>query len=293
LRNGRHQAERSAAEWLLRSWGHEETVHNALKELPKTSSPPENSERDWWLTTGGYTMTIVGGPVTFTMGSAEDEPGREGSETLTETTIAHSFAVSTHEVTMQQYQRFDPNANFAWDVADDPQCPANRVSFVDAMRYCRWLSEQENVPEDQMCYPTLSEIEPGDGALAEPHLLRTGYRLLTEEEWEYVCRAGSTTRWFSGASEEHLRPFAWFALSSGERLHRVGLLRPNLPGLFDISGNVAEWCHSSAGEGKYVLRGGTYDHPARRVRSAQRNLQPNRGLSFTGFRIARTIASDP
>ena len=237
-------------------------------------------------------MTIVRGPVTFNMGSPRGEPGREDGETLTETTIAHSFAVSVHEVTMQQYQRFQPDAGFARDVADDPQCPANRVSFDGAMQYCRWLSEREGVPEDQMCYRLLSEIEPTDAIHSEEQLLRTGYRLLTEGEWEYVCRAGSTTRWFSGASEEHLRHFAWFALSAGERLHPVGLSRPNPFGLFDVTGNVAEWCHSSANQGKYALRGGSYDWPARRVRSAQRYYQSNTPYSYTGLRIARTIVFD-
>jgi len=292
LRTGRNQAERSAAAWLLRSWEREDAVRSMIKELPKTSSPVEGPAREWWMTSEGHTMTIVRGPVTFNMGSPRGEPGREDGETLTETTIAHSFAVSVHEVTMQQYQRFQPDAGFARDVADDPQCPANRVSFDGAMQYCRWLSEREGVPEDQMCYRLLSEIEPTDAIHSEEQLLRTGYRLLTEGEWEYVCRAGSTTRWFSGASEEHLRHFAWFALSAGERLHPVGLSRPNPFGLFDVTGNVAEWCHSSANPGKYALRGGSYDWPARRVRSAQRYYQSNTPYSYTGLRIARTIVFD-
>lgn len=292
LQSGTHQAERSAAEWLLRSWDREDTVANVIKELPKTSSPPEDPACEWWMTSEGHTMTIVRAPVTFDMGSPTGEPGREHIETRTRTTIAHSFAVSVHEVTMQQYQRFEPNAGFALDVADDPRCPANRVSFVDAMRYCRWLSELEKVPEDQICYPPLSEIGPSDAMLSEQRLSRTGYRLLTEEEWEYVCRAGSTTRWFSGASEEHLRQFAWFALSAREHLHPAGLSRPNAFGLFDIIGNVAEWCHPIADGRQYALRGGSYDGPARRVRSAQRYYPSNTAYSYTGLRIARTIVFD-
>ena len=92
--------------------------------------------------------------------------------------------------------------------------------------------------------------------------MRTGYRLPTEDEWELAARAGSTTRWFFGDAEEHLRHFAWCAVNSGDRMHRVGMLRPNPLGLFDILGNTSEWCHPSAAtalnleKGKYVLRGG-------------------------------------
>ena len=193
---------------------------------------------------------------------------------------------------MEQYQRFNRNASFARDVAGDPRCPANKVSFIDAMRYCRWLSDQEELTEEQVCYPALGEIGPEDAVLSEDRLSRPGYRLLTEVEWEYVCRAGSTTRWHCGISEEHLGKFAWFALSANERLHQVGMVRPNQFGLFDTTGNVAEWCQADATTYSYALRGGSYDEPGRRVRSAQLQYKTGVGYSFTGFRIARTVATE-
>ncbi len=129
--------------------------------------------------------------------------------------------------------------------------------------------------------------------LSAEQLGRTGYRLPTEGRMEFAAAAGSTTPWFSGTSAEQLTRFAWFSVNSGEHLQRVGMLRPNPLGFFDMLGNASEWCHaaSSTGdrEGKYVLRGGYYSYPAKYIRSSSYHAQPNIGYSFTGFRIARTI----
>jgi formylglycine-generating enzyme required for sulfatase activity len=240
-------------------------------------------------------MAIIRGPVHFDMGSPPEERGRVPGEDLARVTMPYSFAVSVHEVTMQQFRRFKPDAQFAREVGEELDCPANRIDFHSAVSYCRWLSEQEGVPADQMCYDALTDDDPAerDGSLPDERIRRLGFRLLTEPEWEYVCRADSSTPWFCGISEEHLKKFGWFALNGGERVQPVGALLPNSRGLFDTAGNVGEWCHTiSRVQGKYALRGGDYNDPSSMVRSAMRYLQSATGYSYTGFRIARTIASD-
>jgi formylglycine-generating enzyme required for sulfatase activity len=221
-------------------------------------------------------------------------------------TRALRFALSAHEVTIAQYRRFKPEAKFRvraepspGEIVDD-QLPANMVSFTDALRYCRWLSEREGIREDQMCYPPLDQIVDAAAVLSEERRRRTGYRLPTEQEWE-LAACVATTPWITGSLEQHLPPFAWFAINSGDRLQPSGLLRPNALGFFDIIGNASEWCHPTPelerderyirwGNGNSVLRGGYYGYPAKFVRSFTRYCPPDAGYSFTGFRVARTIA---
>jgi hypothetical protein len=293
LRESPHQAERSGAEWLLSRWGRAEMVDEQFRKLAETNLNVKafSHDRDWYVTGQGQTMAVVNGPVSFSMGSPEGEPGIAHAERLiTQTKIAYSFAVSVNEISMEQFRQFRANAQFAWERAD-PQCPANRVSFDDAIRYCRWLSAKEGIPEEEMCYP--ADFVASDSVLPEQRLLRTGYRLPTELEWEFTCRAGTTTPWFSGDDEEHLKAFAWFALNAGEQVRPDGSLRPNPLGIFDMLGNVAEWSHKSVPAGDYILRGGAYNQLSKGLRSAKRESQSKNGYSFTGFRIARTMVPKP
>ncbi len=305
LEQGEFQAERSAARWLLCRWGQADRVREIEDKLERVP------DGDWQTTREGHTLRIVRGPVTFGMGSADDEPGREGEEVRRTVTIERSFAVAIHETTIEQFRRFQADAEYATDVSPDNRCPMNRISWLQAVRYCRWLSEQEGLPEEQMCYPPLDQITPA-WVVTDQLVSRSGYRLPTEAEWEFVCRAGAETRWCCGISEAHLPQFAWFAHDSQEHLWPVGLLRPNLLGLFDIHGNVGEWCHlEPAVEGLYdglpagyvvglngepsgatrqAFRGGSYQNTPKRLRSAQRFFLPvGDRNSFFGFRIARTL----
>jgi eukaryotic-like serine/threonine-protein kinase len=283
VREGPHQAERAAADWLLRQWGED------VPPTPVPTSPPArpSAGRDWWVTSHGHTMTVVDAP-----------RGRRDR-----------VAVSAHEVTVAQYRRFKPDAVFR--LRSDPapgdvvpeDAPANMVTFTDALRYCRWLSEQEGVPEDQMCYPPVDRITAVDASIPENRRRRTGYRLPADDEWDRAAAAGSTTLWFTGSDEGQLPRFAWFAVNSGDHVQPVGLLRPNPRGLFDVAGNVSEWCHSAPaaerdarytqrGGGAFVMRGGCYNYPGKLLQTEMRYHQPETGYSFTGFRIARTVETD-
>ncbi len=131
------------------------------------------------------------------------------------------------------------------------------------------------------------------------------YRLPTEAEWEYACRAGSTTRFCFGDEEAELEDYAWYEENSEGKTHPVGQKQPNAWGLYDMHGNVWEWCQDWYGDypagpvtdprgpdtGEYrVLRGGSWGNDSRNLRSAVRdyNNPDFRHYNF-GFRVARTF----
>src|SRR5207249_9443110 len=117
-------------------------------------------------------------------------------------------------------------------------CPIIIVDWFDAARYCNWLSRRERIPEDQWCYP--KEIKPGIKLPAD-YLKLTGYRLPTDAEWEYACRAGASSSRPYGSSDLRLGQYGWCYENSGVIFHPVGQLKPNDLGLFDILGYAFEW----------------------------------------------------
>ncbi|MCC6488974.1 MAG: SUMF1/EgtB/PvdO family nonheme iron enzyme [Candidatus Hydrogenedentes bacterium] len=203
---------------------------------------------------------------TFTMGS---EQGDDDEKPVHEVTITKSFYLGVYEVTQAEYQAV---------MGDNPSRfngalrPVDQVTFENAEAFCRKLSEMEGAT----------------------------YRLPTEAEWEYACRAGTRTKYYWG--DEFQERYAWAAPNSGARTHDAGSRTPNPWGLFDMSGNVWEWCGGWYGPydgsaqtdpqgppaGTYrIVRGGDWEFGAQRSRSAQRYWQdPNflYGTTF-GFRV--------
>ena len=292
-----------ATEWLLRTWKH------PLPTIPPSADRAIPTRRRWWINSQSQTMIILHGSVKFLMGSPETEPGRDPIEAQHPATVPRSFGISSHEVTTAQFLRFAPQAPYAPEISPQSSCPANKVCWYDAVRYCRWLSEQEGFTEDQMCYPPDDQIGP-DMIVPDDYLSRPGYRLPTEVEWEYACRGGVGTRWFFGETEKRLPDYGWFLVNSGEHTWPVATLRPNSYGLFDVYGNVMEWCHDRSGEGipisdetasalasgadvragERLFRGGSYRSMTRLLRSAKRfSFPPAIRISSMGFRIARTL----
>jgi formylglycine-generating enzyme required for sulfatase activity len=309
----------SAIDWLLRQfWGTGGELDRIDQEGAGRDAP---TGRDWYVNRQGQTFSVVRGPIEFLMGSPDDERGWYKDEIRRRVRIDRTFAIATREVTVGQFARFleqSPTSNRS-DRASavrrlslTPRCPAVGTDWYDAARYCNWLSQQEGIPQSQWCYPP--EIKEWM-SLPDDCLNRTGYRLPTEAEWEYACRAGSTCSRPEGVSDALLSKYAKCRVdqASPHRHHEVGRLKPNNLGLFDMLGNVWEWTLDPfidqfdgsielavrdeeprglvTNEVERVLRGGASDcNEPHYFRSATRNRHlPHSRYGSDGFRVARTV----
>lgn len=261
-------------------------------------------------------ISIPGG--TYLMGSPEDEPGRDANEGPQHPVTVKPFWMGKCEVTWDEYDLYwmkkpgvpQPKDPMGADAVSKPtppyadetfghgrdNQPALCMTIHAAMHYCEWLSA------------------------------KTGkrYRLPTEAEWEWACRAGTTTPYFFGSDEKKLDDYAWYADNSDDKTHVVAKKKANPWGLYDILGNVAEWCvdyydkdyYKTLPKDKatlqpvnlpkvfrypYVVRGGSWSQGPEKLRSAARMFSdkewlrrdPQRPQSiwwmtdadFVGFRV--------
>jgi formylglycine-generating enzyme required for sulfatase activity len=221
---------------------------------------------------GDFMMGSVEG-----VGSNQERPSRR-------VTIAKPIAVSKFEVTFQEWDACVTSGGCSHR-PDDRNWgrgtqPVINVSWHDAKQFAAWLA----------------------------HKTGSSYRLLSEAEWEYAARAGTTTRFFFGDDEAVLSNHGWSALNSENRTHPVGEKRPNQFGLFDMHGNAAEWVEDSWHDSYHgapadastwveggdvnrrVVRGGSWHTKPDWLRSAFRwgSIAESRSW-LTGFRVARTL----
>jgi formylglycine-generating enzyme required for sulfatase activity len=179
------------------------------------------------------------------------------------------------------------------------------MTWYQAAQYCNWLSEVEGLPESEWCYP--KAIKEGMKPLPN-YLLKNGYRLATEAEWECACRAGSEDIRYYGSSINLLGNYCHYLENARDRPWPVGQKRPNDRGLFDMQGNVWTWVYDPGdyyaedyaivdNEDKKdinsninrVMRGGSFVNRPLDIRSSLRsNNRPDQGLVTTGLRLART-----
>jgi formylglycine-generating enzyme required for sulfatase activity len=277
----------SAIEWVLGRWGFAEQVNQMKRQL---AGQPAGA-RKWFVNSQLQTMLVIDAPGTFKIGSPDDEPGRDSSEFRRDATVSCAFAISAHEVTIEQIERSGIVLSNESKVGEGNR-PAGFVKWFEAVQYCRWISEGEGISEEEQCYPDRYSIGT-DTKLAPGYLTRAGYRLPTPQEWEYAARAGSTTSRFFGNSERLLEKYACYAVNSSDQTSPVGQFRPNPLGLFDVYGNVSEWCDAGISPFEASARehrGGGYRSTPKFLRSAmfEQNM-PDNWFSFLGFRMVKTI----
>jgi len=250
-----------SASWSLRQWG------VSLPQLP-IGEPvlPDgrwNGIRRWYVDGQGQTMIML--PLSAA-----------GSNKQT----AQGIAIATHEVTVADYRRFKTEPFPERSISPTDDCPVYNMSWQYAAEYCNWYSKQERIPEAQWVYGT-----DGKGGLKIKGNSSKlyGYRLPTNAEWEFACRAGAKGSYSFGEPITLLKHYGWYAGNSSGHSHPVESLLPNEAGLFDMHGNSWEWTHESA------LRGGSFINQPKLIR-VDYSWGGGGGLRFDfSFRLARTL----
>jgi formylglycine-generating enzyme required for sulfatase activity len=281
---------------VLAAWSYQQALKESFYWLTNVRGYVLTAEREHALRPKESFRECVGCPEMvlvpageFMMGSKPDEKGRYSNEgPVHNVTIAKPFAVAKFELTFDEWDACAAHGDCDSQISDSGwgrgRQPVINVSWHDATRYAAWLSRITGQP----------------------------YRLLTEAEWEYAARAGTTTRYSFGDDEAALGQYAWNRLNSGGRTHPVGEKRPNAFGLYDMHGNVWEWvqdCYQSNYEEAATdgsarmadncdirsIRGGSWTYEPTELRAAERHW--SYGAAFRdwglGVRVARTITPKP
>ncbi len=351
----------SSTRWLLQEWGATSQLVAAEQKL--RASDPTPGHR-WHVDLAGNTFAIFEPVDQFSMGITEaqrelakTQASYTDGEQLHLRRIPRRFGICIHEVTNAQFAEFEAHMVDVWKqqlatldsedktkakqlkawIADvprrqkkrsssSPDAPVVEISWIRVLAYCRWLSDKHSTG---FCLPSVSRLQQWyhdktDVPLLQKHLRKPGYRLPTAAEWEYACKANTNTLRPHGSIPSRLEAYAWYGADRTFGPQRVGTLKPNGFGLFDMLGNASEWCLTwyrevlpdpslaisrelvtsdnsdpiwpDIGEAQKGWqsdlrehRGASYQHNANDLRTSKRfHLRPYKGLNYLGFRLART-----
>ncbi len=252
-----------------------------------TSGYKISSQDSAWVMANLSMVRIPSG--SFLMGTEDDCDKWFSLSRPVRQVYVDSFDIGAYEVTQVMFSKvmgYNPSL-----MKGNERRPVDQVSWFDAAMFCNRLSELAG-------YLPAYDIHNRSCIFD-----RNGFRLPTEAEWEYACRAGTRQRCLSGADVEDLSEVSWYRLNSEGTTHPVGLKKPNAWGLYDMYGNVWEWCNDwmenykqlkkrnprgpTLGRSR-ILRGGGWQYDAEGCHAAYRQrARPDYKISAVGFRLAR------
>ncbi|WP_367362808.1 formylglycine-generating enzyme family protein [Mesotoga sp.] len=256
----------------------------------------------------------------FTMGDTWGG-GKNSEKPTHKVTFTYDLYIEKYETTFDEYDAFceaigkSKPSDYGWGRETRPVI---NVSWWDAIAYCNWLSKIEGLPK---AYDDKGNLLDKDGRVTTDPSKVEGYRLPTEAEWEYAAKGGCKSKGYKYAGSDNVNDVTWYWQNSGDkyltgdwywdtimenncRTQEVGKKVPNELGLYDMSGNVWEWCSdwygsysSSAQTNPYnksgslrVLRGGgCYDNATYTRVASRGSVSPTYTSYYLGFRIARTV----
>jgi formylglycine-generating enzyme required for sulfatase activity len=246
-----------------------------------------------------FMVKVEGG--TFKMGSKDSDKSADNDEQTEHTVTVKDFELCKFEVTVWQWKQYVKANKLkmpvkpTWGFQDN--YPINNITWEEAVQYCNWLSKKEKLT------PVYSQHGPNIFC----NFNANGYRLPTEAEWEYAAKGGNKAKDTKFSGSTAVNEIAWHKANSKGTPHTVGTKLPNELGIYDMSGNVWEWCWDwynkdyykvedgnnpkgpTMGERKAV-RGGSWDSNINYLRPANRiSTIPSKTHEFYGFRVARTI----
>jgi len=247
----------------------------------------------------------------FYMGSHDsDEYLRNNEHPQHKVTISCNLFMGVYLVTQKQFlelMEYNPSLS-----SDNENCPVEGVTWYSAVEFCNKMSEAESLSPYYEIKAVRRRANNSIESARITILGGEGYRLPTEAEWEYACRAGSITPWSFGDQVMEVGHYAWYYDNASMETHPVGQRKPNSWGLHDMHGNVMEWCYDWYSDVYYqqcpeesvdpagptegvskVLRGGAWQFGAEATRCAYRNSStPDTAAGVIGFRVCRTADDD-